>query len=67
MSENIRSTNLRFNLEKDTQKRAWQYLQNMDKQQFKSYSNTSFLSIFYKLIDCDFLFWQFGKYQQSPR
>ena len=32
MSENIRSTNLRFNLEKDTQKRAWQYLQNMDKQ-----------------------------------
>ena len=39
MSENIRSTNLRFNLEKDTQKRAWQYLQNMDKQQFKSSSN----------------------------
>ena len=39
MSENIRSTNLRFNLEKDTQKRAWQYLQNMDKQQFKSYCN----------------------------
>ena len=28
-----------FNLEKDTQKRAWQYLQTMDKQQFKSYSN----------------------------
>ena len=39
MSENIRSKNLRFNMEKDTQKRAWQYLQNMDKQQFKSYSN----------------------------
>ena len=39
MIENIRSTNLRFNLEKDTQKRAWQYLQTMDKQQFKSYSN----------------------------
>ena len=39
MSENIRSTNLRFNLEKDTQNRAWQYLQTMDKQQFKSYSN----------------------------
>ena len=39
MSENIRSTNLRFNLEKDTQKRAWQYLQAMDKQHFKSYSN----------------------------
>lgn len=39
MIENIRSTNLRFNLEKGTQKRAWQYLQTMDKQQFKSYSN----------------------------
>jgi hypothetical protein len=39
MSENIRSTNLRFNLEKDMQKRAWQYLQTMDKQHFKSYSN----------------------------
>ena len=39
MIENIRSTNLRFNLEKDTQKRAWQYLQTMDKHQFKSYSN----------------------------
>ena len=39
MSENIRSTNLRFNLEKDTQMRAWQYLQTMDKRQFKSYSN----------------------------
>ena len=39
MSKKIRSTNLRFNLEKDTQKRAWQYLQTMDKQQFKSYSN----------------------------
>ena len=39
MIENIRSTNLRYNLEKDTQKRAWQYLQTMDKQQFKSYSN----------------------------
>ena len=39
MSENIRSTNLRFNLEKDTQKQAWQYLQTMDKQYFKSYSN----------------------------
>lgn len=39
MSENIRSTNLRFNLDKDMQKRAWQYLQTMDKQHFKSYSN----------------------------
>ena len=39
MSENIRSTNHRFNLEQDTPTRAWQYLQNKAKQQFKSYSN----------------------------
>ncbi len=39
MSENIRSTNLRFNLDKEVQNRAWQYLQTMDKQRFKSYSN----------------------------
>ena len=31
------------------------------------YCFTSFLSIFDKLIDCNFLFWQFGKYQQSHR
>lgn len=36
---NIRSTNLRFNLNKDMQKKAWQYLQTMDKKQFRSYSN----------------------------
>ena len=39
MGENIRSTNLRFNLDKETQNRAWQYLQAMDKHRFKSYSN----------------------------
>ena len=34
----IHSTNLRFNTEKETQRRAWEYLQGMDKRQFKSYS-----------------------------
>lgn len=34
----VHSTNLRFNTEKETQCRAWEYLQGMDKQQFKSYS-----------------------------
>ena len=34
----VHSTNLRFNTEKETQRRAWEYLQGMDKQQFKSYS-----------------------------
>ena len=34
----VHSTNLRFNTEKETQRRAWEYLQGMDKRQFKSYS-----------------------------
>ena len=38
MANNIRSTNLRLNLEKDLQRKAWEYLQAMDKQEFKSYS-----------------------------
>lgn len=45
MSGNIRSTNLRFNLDKKIQNRAWQYLQTMDKQQFKSYSNVIALAL----------------------
>ena len=31
MRNNIRSTSLRFNLEKDLQRKAWEYLQTMDK------------------------------------
>ncbi len=38
MSQNIRNTNLRFNLNKEEQKKAWNYLQSMDRQMFKSYS-----------------------------
>lgn len=34
MSQNIRSTNVRFNLDKELQNKAWQYLQTMDKQKF---------------------------------
>ena len=45
MSENIRSTNLRFNLDKDVQNRAWQYLQTMDKKKFKSYSQSIAISL----------------------
>ena len=37
MSE-IRTTNLRFNLGKEPQRKAWQYLQTMDKSVFKSYN-----------------------------
>lgn len=52
---NLRSTNLRFNLDKETHRKAWDYLQSMDKQQFKSYSNViavsvvSFFERYYKL------------------
>ena len=35
MAANIRNTNLRFNLEKDLQRKAWEYLQTMDKQEFR--------------------------------
>lgn len=45
MSENICSTNLRFNLDKDVQNRAWQYLQTMDKKKFKSYSQIIAISL----------------------
>ena len=30
MQNNIRNTNLRFNLDKEQQRRAWEYLQTMD-------------------------------------
>ena len=36
---NIRSTNLRFNLDKPLYEKAWTYLQNMDKAEFKSYNH----------------------------
>ena len=36
MQNHIRNTNLRFNLEKDLQRKAWEYLQSMNRQEFKS-------------------------------
>lgn len=39
MNDFIRNTNLRFNLKKETQRRAWEYLQTMNKAEFKSYSH----------------------------
>lgn len=45
MRNNIRSTNLRFNLEKDLQRKAWEYLQTMDKQEFRSYSHVIALAL----------------------
>ena len=45
MSENIRSTNLRFSLDKDVENRAGEYLQTMDKKRFKSYSQIIAISL----------------------
>ena len=45
MQNNIRNTNLRFNLDKDQQRRAWEYLQTMEKQEFKSYSHVIALAL----------------------
>ena len=45
MSQSIRSTIVRFNLDKDLQNKAWQYLQTMDKQKFKSYSHVIAISL----------------------
>ena len=32
------STNIRLNLDKEADRRAWEYLQNMDRRKYKSYS-----------------------------
>ena len=45
MSASVRSTNLRFNLEKEPQRRAWEYLQTMDRTRFRSYSQTVALAL----------------------
>ena len=38
MSRQIVSTNIRFNLEKEADRTAWEYLQQRDKRQHRSYS-----------------------------
>ena len=55
MQNNIRNTNLRFNLGKEQQRRAWEYLQTMDRQDFKSYSQVISLA----LVD------YFGRYYRT--
>lgn len=55
MKNNIICTNIRFNLDNPLHQKAWEYLQTMDKSQFKSYTHATALSItemfdrFYKL------------------
>ena len=38
MSKRIVSTNIRFNLDKETDRTAWEYLQQRDKRECRSYS-----------------------------
>ena len=38
MSKRIVSTNVRFDLEKETDRMAWEYLRQRDKRQYRSYS-----------------------------
>ena len=45
MQNHIRNTNLRFNLDKEQQRRAWEYLQTMDRQNFKSCSQVISLAL----------------------
>ena len=45
MTDRIRSTNVRFNLDKEIPAQAWQYLQTMDRQEFKSYSHVIALAL----------------------
>ena len=37
--DNIKCTTLRFNIDKPLDRQAWEYLHNMDKDEFKSYSH----------------------------
>lgn len=55
----IRTTNLRLNLEKPIQRQAWEYLQTMDKAVFKSYSQ----AIATALVD---YFERYYKKQETP-
>lgn len=42
---NLKCTSLRFNLDKPLDRQAWEYLQNMDKDEFKSYSQAVALAV----------------------
>ena len=42
---NIQCTTLRFNLDKPLDRQAWDYLQSMDKDEFKSYSHAVAITV----------------------
>ena len=45
MSKRIVSTNVRFDLEKETDRTAWEYLRRRDKRQYRSYSKAVIAAI----------------------
>ena len=45
MSKRIVSTNIRFNLEKEADRAAWEHLQQRDKRQYRSYSQAVIAAI----------------------
>lgn len=45
MNSKIVNTNIRFNLEKEADRKAWEYLQTMDRTQYKSYSKAVILAV----------------------
>ena len=57
----VRTTDLRFNLGKESQRKAWQYLQTMDKSVFKSYSQAvatavvDYFDLYYQTQDDPYL------------
>ena len=54
---NIKCTTLRFNIDKPLDRQAWDYLQGIDKDEFKSYSHavavalTEYFQKYYKRVD----------------
>ena len=42
---NIISTNLRFNLDREDDRRAWEHLQKMDRRDYRSYSRATITAI----------------------
>ena len=45
MSKRIVSTNIRFNLEKEADRAAWDHLQQRDRRQFRSYSKAVIVAV----------------------
>ena len=45
MNRKIINTNIRFNLDKEDERKAYEYLQSMDRKQYKSYTKAVVIAI----------------------